>query len=256
MASTTYTSATSWLPAPDRNKGDGTFEEVAAKAGVALGDRICVGAVFVDYDNDGHPDLFVTSMRGGNVLFRNRGDGTFEDVTEKAGLKLKDVGHSQSAVFFDYDNDGYLDLFVTNTARWTTDNFDRESKYWLGIGDQFGGIALCRKETNKLYHNNRDGTFTDVTEKAGLKGLGWGADVAGVRLQRRRQTGPVCDQYVRPLPTLPQQRRRHLYRRHPGGPGPYPLGLLRRRSVRFQQRRPARSLCRGHALGHVDGPGL
>ena len=160
-----------------RNKGDGTFEEVAAKAGVALGDRICVGAVFVDYDNDGHPDLFVTSTRGGNVLFRNRGDGTFEDVTEKAGLKLKDVGHSQSAVFFDYDNDGYLDLFVTNTARWTTDNFDRESKYWLGIGDQFGGIALCRKETNKLYHNNRDGTFTDVTEKAGLKGLGWGADV-------------------------------------------------------------------------------
>src|SRR5437868_544738 len=69
-----------------RNKGDGTFEEVAAKAGVALGDRVCVAATFVDYDNDGRPDLYVTSTRGGNVLSHNLGNGRFEDVTQKAGL--------------------------------------------------------------------------------------------------------------------------------------------------------------------------
>ena len=66
-----------------RNKGDGTFVDVTAKAGVALGDRVCVAATFADYDNDGHADLYVTSTRGGNVLFRNMGDGTFKDVTKR-----------------------------------------------------------------------------------------------------------------------------------------------------------------------------
>jgi hypothetical protein len=108
-----------------RNRGDGTFEDVTTKAGVALGDRVCVAATFADYDNDGHQDLFVTSTYGGNVLFHNRGDGTFEDVTAKAGLSH--VGHSQTAAFFDYDNDGYLDLFVTNSAKWTLNRTTRSS---------------------------------------------------------------------------------------------------------------------------------
>src|SRR5262245_52710170 len=76
-----------------RNKGDGTFADVTKEAGVALGDRICVAATFADYDNDGHQDLYVTSTRGGNVLFRNMGDGTFKDVTKEAGLT--GVAHSQ-----------------------------------------------------------------------------------------------------------------------------------------------------------------
>ncbi len=156
-----------------RNKGDGTFEEVAAQAGVALGDRVCVGAVFADYDNDGRPDLFVTSTRGGNVLFRNLGGGKFEDVTKKAGVGH--VGHSQSAVFFDYDNDGHLDLFLCNTAKWTEDVYNPNFRYYLGKG-LFGGVLTSPKEYNVLYHNNGDGTFTDVTEKAGLKGRGWAAD--------------------------------------------------------------------------------
>src|SRR5215831_16133508 len=91
-----------------RNNGDGTFTDVTEQAGVGLGDRVCVGAVFCDYDNDGHPDLFVTSTRGGNVLFHNNGNGTFTDVSAKAGVAH--VGHSQTASFFDYDNDGYPDL--------------------------------------------------------------------------------------------------------------------------------------------------
>jgi hypothetical protein len=156
-----------------RNKGDGTFEDVAAQAGVALGDRVCVAATFADYDNSGRQSLFVTSTRGGNVLFKNLGDGTFKDVTREAGLAH--VGHSQTAAFFDYDNDGYLDLFLTNTAEWTSDRYDDSSRYWVGK-EQFGGVLLSPKEHNVLYHNNGDGTFTDVTAKAGLAGMGWAGD--------------------------------------------------------------------------------
>jgi hypothetical protein len=142
---------------------------------VALGDRVSVAAAFADYDNDGRQDLYVTSTQGGNVLFRNRGDGTFEDVTAKA--KLSHVGHSQTAAFFDYDNDGYLDLFLTNTARWTLNTFDAALHYFPGPSG-FRELASSPVEYNILYRNNRDGTFTDVTAKAGLRGHGWGGDVA------------------------------------------------------------------------------
>jgi hypothetical protein len=166
-----------------RNHGDGTFSDVSRKAGVALGDRICTGASFADTMNNGRQDLFVTSTRGGNVFFRNLGDGTFKDVTKEAGLTH--VGHSHTAVFFDFDNDGYLDLIVTNTAEWTS-AYDPVHKYYLGksvLGETRGGpkvedILTSAKEYNILYRNNRDGTFTDVTAKAGLKGRGWGGDVA------------------------------------------------------------------------------
>jgi hypothetical protein len=156
-----------------RNKGDGTFEDVTAKAGVGLGDRVCVGATWVDYDNDGRPDLYVTSTRGGNVLFRNNGDGTFTDVTKQAGLTH--VGHSQTALFFDFDNDGKLDLLLTNTAEWTSDTYDKAGRYYPGKA-VFAEFLTSPKEFNILYRNNGDGTFTDVTAKSGLKGLGWAGD--------------------------------------------------------------------------------
>jgi hypothetical protein len=158
-----------------RNKGDGTFEDVTDKAGVGLGDRVCVAAAWGDYDNDGYPDLFVTSTRGGNVLFHNNRDGTFTDVTKKAGVEL--IAHSQTASFFDYDNDGYLDLFVTNTADWTENQKEEGAIHFPGPKD-FWKMAASRKEDNKLYRNNGNGTFTDVTAKAGLAGKGWGGDVA------------------------------------------------------------------------------
>jgi hypothetical protein len=158
-----------------RNKGDGTFEDVTRKAGVALGDRVCVGATFADCDNDGHQDLYVTSTRGGNVLFHNNGDGTFTDVTREAGLTL--VAHSQTAVFFDFDNDGFLDLFVTNTARWTQPDYDPVSHYFPGFPD-FWQLAKSPREYNILYRNDGKGHFRDVTAKAGLAGPGWGGDVA------------------------------------------------------------------------------
>jgi hypothetical protein len=157
-----------------RNNGDGTFTDVTRQAGVGLGDRICVAATFADYDNDGLQDLYVTSTRGGNVLFKNLGGGKYKDVTREAGLTC--IAHSQTAVFFDYDNDGYLDLFVTNTAKWTN-TYDEAAKYYRGA-DGLWSLAGSPKEQNILYHNNRDGTFTDVTAKAGLQGKGWGGDVA------------------------------------------------------------------------------
>ncbi|MEA2706794.1 MAG: enediyne biosynthesis protein [Gemmatimonadaceae bacterium] len=158
-----------------RNRGDGTFEDVSAKAGVSVGDRVSVAATFADYDNDGWADLFVTSTRGGNVLFHNRGDGTFENVTAKAGVSH--VGHSQTPVFFDYDNDGDLDLYVTNTAYWTTDSFDFAGGNYEGKAS-LGSLMGSPAEYNILYRNNGDGTFTDATESAGLRGRGWAGDVA------------------------------------------------------------------------------
>jgi hypothetical protein len=157
-----------------KNRGDGTFLDATATARVGLGDRICVGATFADYDNDGDQDLYVTSTRGGNVLFQNQGNGTFRDVTDQAGLTL--VAHAQTAAFFDYDNDGYLDLLVTNTAEWTLE-FDEDARYFRGMPSLWE-LAASPKEYNVLYHNNRDGTFSDATEEAGVKGLGWGGDVA------------------------------------------------------------------------------
>jgi hypothetical protein len=158
-----------------RNVGDGTFVDVSAKAGVALGDRVSVGATFADYDDDGHADLFVTSTRGGNVLFHNRGDGTFEDVTAAAGVRH--VGHSQTPVFFDYDDDGDLDLFLTNTAHWTTDTIDSTSGAYEGKAS-LPALMGSPTEHNILYRNDGHGKFADVTGAAGLQGQGWAGDVA------------------------------------------------------------------------------
>ena len=157
-----------------RNGADGTFHEITQQAGgLALEDRISVGATFADYDNEGFQDLYVTSTRGGNVLFRNLGAGQFKDVTREAGLTC--IAHSQTAAFFYFDNDGNLDLFLTNSAQWTTDAFDETLKYYPGRPQE---IFSSAKEFNVLYRNNGDLTFSDITDEAGLRGLGWGGDVA------------------------------------------------------------------------------
>ena len=163
-----------------RNRRDGTFQNVTDEAGpLALADRVCVGAAFADYDNDGDQDLYITSTRGGNVLFENLGGGRYRDKTDEAGVAL--IAHSQTPAFFDYDNDGYLDLFVTNTARWTTDEFDEQSSYFRGAGDLWSHVYNAKdRESNVLFRNNRDGTFTDVTRESGLLGKGWSGDVATI----------------------------------------------------------------------------
>ncbi len=156
-------------------KPGGVFEDVTEKAGLTgmPQNYYGMGVASGDYDNDGFVDLYVTNY-GGNTLYRNKGDGTFDDVTKAAGVGAS--GWSASAGFFDYDNDGKLDLFVTRYVDWTFQN----NRY---CGEKKPGFrAYCHPDnfdgvTNILYHNNGDGTFTDVSAKAGIadpngKGLG------------------------------------------------------------------------------------
>lgn len=146
-----------------RQNKNGSFTDVTEKAGLAkagdgnYGQGVAVG----DYDNDGYPDIYVTNY-GKNTLYHNNGDGTFTDVTEKAGVAAG--GWSVSAGFFDYDNDGKLDLFVTRYMEWDTKHSKTCGQEWR---------TYCPPEefpviTNVLYHNNGDGTFTDVSQRSSI----------------------------------------------------------------------------------------
>jgi hypothetical protein len=141
-----------------RNRGDGTFEDVTTRAGLA-GSGFGSAAAAGDFDNDGFTDLYVVNF-GRNQLFRNRGDGTFEDVTARAGVG--DAGTGISAVWFDADRDGWLDLFVANYL-----TFDPATVSEQNPGAYPGPLAYPG-EVNVLYRNRGDGTFEDVTRAAGL----------------------------------------------------------------------------------------
>jgi len=149
-----------------RNEGGGTFVEVGAEAGVDL-KAWSLGTYFVDYDNDGDKDLFVTAW-GPNTLYVNNGDGTFTDVSAESGLGNNDAW-SASAAFGDLDLDGDLDLYVTNYAEYSlVDPPHAGAKItWRGIRVLMGPIGLVA-EGDRLYRNNGDGTFTDITHEAGI----------------------------------------------------------------------------------------
>ena len=157
-----------------RNLGGGRFANATAAAGVALADRIGVTASFADVDNDSDPDLYVTTVRGGNVLFENDGKGRFRDVTKESGLEYS--GHSSGAVFFDYDNDGLLDLFLVNVGRYTTEEKGRGG-YIVGYPDAFSGhLKPDRTERSRLYRNLGRLRFADVTGEVGPFETGWSGD--------------------------------------------------------------------------------
>lgn len=158
------------------NNRDGTFTEVTEKAGVAAG-GYGQGVAVGDYDGDGFPDLYVTQY-GRSILYRNNGNGTFTDVTEKAGVAAP--GWSSSALWFDYDNDGRLDLFVCQFVLFSKER----SKDCRAGEDAKRGYCiphLYKPMASWLFHNNGDGTFTDVSKESGIAGpLGkaWGAVAA------------------------------------------------------------------------------
>ena len=150
-----------------RNRGDGTFADVTDRAGV--GDvGWGMGAAVGDYNNDGWQDIYVTCV-GPNHLFKNNGDGTFTDTTQKAGVA--DPRWSAGASFVDYDADGHLDLFVANYVSFDFNNlpeFGRDKTcQFKGVAVQCGPRGMAG-DGDSLYHNNGDGTFTDVTKKAGV----------------------------------------------------------------------------------------
>ena len=170
-----------------RNLGEGKFENITKRAGVAVKGRISVAASFADIDNDGDPDLYVTTVRGGNVLFENDGSGKFKDISKSSRLDYN--GHSSAAVFFDYDRDGLLDLFLVNVGKFTTEvnksatanypdvKFDTEYSYFISFfsafeAEQSGNLD----EPSILFRNTGENRFVDVTEKVGLMDNGWFGD--------------------------------------------------------------------------------
>src|SRR6202044_2660083 len=158
-------------PALYRNNHDGTFTDETAASKIHTDGTFFFGVAVGDYDNDGYPDIYMTGYRH-SMLLHNNGDGTFSDVTAKAGVG-DDGNWGTAAGWFDYDHDGKLDLLVTNYVQ-----YDVDHPVLCGdVRPGFTGIpqtsAYCHPDSfhgssAKLYHNNGDGTFTDVTEKAGL----------------------------------------------------------------------------------------
>jgi hypothetical protein len=149
------------------NNHDGTFTDVTAKSGLSTR-CFAMGGAIGDYNNDGWPDLYVTCL-GGNILYRNNGDGTFTDVTAKAGVA--DGRWSTGAAFGDYDGDGFVDLMVANYVDFHLDDLPGFGSApfckYRGIDVQCGPRGL-RGAGDSLFHNNGDGTFTEVSKAAGV----------------------------------------------------------------------------------------
>jgi len=161
-----------------RNKRDGTFEDVTVHAGLKGEDLgFCFGVASADYDNDGRPDLFLCNA-GRNALYHNNGDGTFTDVSSGSGLDVKPENLlSVGAAWFDYDNDGLLDLLVTNYTTWSPDKDKRcqmdEHR------DEYCSPTVYKSVASRLYRNLGQGKFQDVTDASGIgKALGKGMGIA------------------------------------------------------------------------------
>ena len=149
-----------------RNLGNGKFEDVSARAGVDHLDFYGMGVAVGDFDNDGFADLYVTGYPS-SALFHNNGDGTFTNITDRAGVKNRDKW-AASAAWFDYDRDGFLDLVVTNYARFSFGeprSCELNGRRTYCEQKAYAGMPLT------LYHNNGDGTFSDVSEKSGVAKL-------------------------------------------------------------------------------------
>src|SRR5437763_11684891 len=161
-----------------KNVGNDRFVDITTSSGLAMPDAIAVACSFADIDNDGDPDLFVTTVRHGNHLFENLGGGRFRDITQAAGVGY--VGHSSGAVFFDYDGDGKLDLFVANVGVYTSDQRG-PGGFYVGLRDAFmGHLHPERAEASILYRNMGGNRFSDVTTATGLVDKSWSGDATAL----------------------------------------------------------------------------
>lgn len=172
--------------------GNGTFRNETAGSGLSFPGRICVTATFADIDNDGDPDLYLTCVRSGNLLLENDGSGNFADVTEASGTAYS--GHSSAPVFFDYDRDGLLDLFLCNVGKYTTEDFaelrvettsslpeGEVPSYYVGRKDAFAGhLRADDTEHSLLFRNAGQFQFDDVTKQTGLQSDSWSGDATPI----------------------------------------------------------------------------
>ena len=173
-----------------RNLGGGRFVDITRAAGVAASGGVGLGAAFADVDNDGDPDLYVTKVRTGNRLFLNDGTGKFEEASAGSGLDHR--GHSFAAVFFDYDRDGRLDLFLCNVGRFTTEEVAENRglalagggepfRYNVAFKDAFAGhLKPERSEQSRLFRNVDGRRFVDASGTTGLVYSGWTGDACPV----------------------------------------------------------------------------
>lgn len=183
-----------------RNLGGGRFENVTAAAGVAAADRVNVAAAFADLDNDGDPDLIVTAVRTGNLLFENLGGGRFRDVSETAGWTSR--LHSSGIVVADFNRDGRLDVFIVNTGRYSSEERG-PGGYFVGLADAFSGhLHTDRSEPNLLYLNEGGFKFRETAAGAGVADSGWSGDAVA---------GDFNDDGMPDLYVLSMQGDDHLY---------------------------------------------
>jgi cytochrome oxidase Cu insertion factor (SCO1/SenC/PrrC family) len=238
-----------------RNLGGGRFEDITARAGVAVGDRASVGAAFADIDNDGDPDLFVTSVREGNILFRNDGGGKFTNITAQAGVEGT-KGHSSGAVFFDYDGDGLVDLFVTNVGRYTRiDQPRRPDGLWVSFGDAFRRPSAPRAFGDvDSVPQPRERALRDVTVSSGLVHKAWSGEATPFDYDADGRP----DLYVAAMQGHDEVWYNlgggRFQNRGPSDVSGHPVGRDGCESPRLERRRTVRSVRHRHAHRHVERP--
>lgn len=158
-----------------RNLGGGRFEDITVTAGVGMADRISVAPAFADMDNDGDPDLYVTTVRHGHALFENVGGGRFREITAEAGLAYS--GHGSGAAWVDLDRDGLLDLVVTSVGSYTEEDLG-PGGYHRARADAFQGhLYPARAERSLLYRNLGGRRFREASREWGFRDLAWTGDV-------------------------------------------------------------------------------
>lgn len=177
-----------------RNVGDGKFVNITANSGLRMEDVVSVSVSFADIDNDDDPDVYITTVRDGNRLFENNGKGEFKDISKAANVDYK--GHSSGTVFFDYNNDGLLDLFVANIGKYTSEDKEKMTvsnpynssqdgnyTYYKPVEKAFSLHLLPEmSEMSVLYKNLGENKFEDVTKGSGIDDLGWNGDASPVDL--------------------------------------------------------------------------